>query len=156
MTSIGKGYLQAFRLLLPVFLATALLIVSIGERKQEAAAPSGPPDDWDLPQLIAYLNSKGLGLHAVPTMRDSSIRDNVYLTTKVQPWDAFVRLTKDPTQIDRWKGTVYCERSPLWDHEGDPLLKASDCSLVIGPFFLFGDPELVGRVRDAFSTAGRP
>jgi hypothetical protein len=153
MVRFGKGSLRAFRLLLPVFLTAGLLAVSTGGRK-EAALPAGPPDDWDLPQLVAYLNSKGLGLHMIPTSKDGPIRHNAYLTTTVQPWDAFALLTKHLRCIDRWQGTLFCERS-CWDHEGDPLLKAGDCSLVVGPFFLFGDPELVGRVRDAFSPAGR-
>jgi hypothetical protein len=156
MGSASNGYLRACRLLLPVFLAVALLTVAIDGRKEEAATPGGPPDDWDVPQLVAYLNGKGLGVRAVPTVRDGAIRDSAFLTTTSQPWNAFNRLRKDPEQIDQWQGTLYCERAPHWESWGDPFLQGGDCCLVVGPFFLFGDPALLGRVRDALSTAGRP
>jgi hypothetical protein len=153
MSSASHCSLPACRLLLHVLLAAALLFFSAGGRKGDPASTGVPPDDWEVPQLAAYLNGKGLGLRMVPIVKGGTIRQTAFLTTTSQRWDFFNHLMKDPKQMDRWQGTLYCERAPHWASWGDPTLQSGECCLVIGPFFLFGDRELLGRVRDAFPAA---
>jgi hypothetical protein len=153
MSSVSTSSLPACRLVPPVLLSAALLAVSVGERQADLPSTGVPPDKWEVPQLVAYLNGKGLDLRMVPIVRDGAIRQTAFLTTTSQRWDSFNRLIKDPKQIHQWQGTLYCERAPHWASWGDPTLQSADGCLVIGPFFLFGDRDLLGRIRDALPAA---
>jgi hypothetical protein len=137
-----------------VLAAGALLAAWISQRGSGLATPAVALDDWDIPQLVDYLNGQGFGLRVVATQRDGVIRQTVFLTTTDQEWTDFNRLPNDHNEIDLWRGTLYCMRGPtgpLWS----PLLREwGECALVIGPFLLYGDRDLLGRVRAALTKRG--
>ena len=56
--------------------------------------------------------------HLLVWERGRPVRESAYLTTRVQPWDAFNGLRRDPRRLDPWRGTLYCDRSPRWDRWG--------------------------------------
>jgi hypothetical protein len=139
--------------LLPALVAGALLASPVGRRTGGTATPPGPLDDWDIPRLVAFLNDKGLGLRMVATPKDGVIGPTAFLTTTARGWDDFNRLPKDPRQIDRWQGILYCERGPGGDAWSALVRQWGDCCLVVGPFLFFGDPDLLARVCAALAGA---
>ena len=148
-----------------VLLAGALLVHCVGQRTGSPATAAAPLDDWDIPRLVAYLNGKGLGLRMVSTRKDGVINQTAYLTTTNKGWEDCNPLRKDRQKIDLWQGTLHCE---LWrgtlhrerglsrDDLSDQPHLWGDCCLVVGPFLLFGDRELLSRVRAALSDLTRP
>jgi hypothetical protein len=106
--------------------------------------------------MIQYLEERGLGLRAVPTDRNGKTwRRNAFLTRTDQGWDQLSALSKSVGKIDRWRGTVYCER--MQQPEEREILSRlwGDCGLIAGPFVFFGDPDLLAEIREALSQAER-
>jgi hypothetical protein len=134
--------------LLPVVLTGALLTVPLGQHGGGSATPALPLDDWDLARLVAYLNEEGLRLRRVSTQNKGVNPRKAYLTTTAKEWIDLDSLPKDPNQLARWEGTLYCERGP-GSHWPDLKEQWGDDCLVVGPFLFFGDRELLGRVRAA-------
>jgi hypothetical protein len=140
-----------------VLVAGALFLHCVGQRAGGPAPAAGPLDDWDVPRLVAHLNGKGLGLRVVSTLKvGGGTHRMAFLTTTDQGWEELTRLLRGRSQIDRWRGTLYCERGPAGGDWDDLKRQWGDCCLVVGPFLLFGDRELLGRVRAALSDLTQP
>jgi hypothetical protein len=141
--------LRTFGRLLLGLGALAVLAVGLRTRRGDSGT-SVPLDDWDVPRLTAFLNEHGLGLRVVPTMQNGQDAGRrAYLTATDKEWEALNSLMKDPRRIDEWRGTLYCLRGKVGEN-WEPLTErwGATC-LVIGPFLLYGDPELLALVRDA-------
>jgi hypothetical protein len=145
-------------ILLLVLLVGALIAAAIGQRTGCAwyrhCSPEAPLplDDWDIPQFVAYLNGKGLGLRLVSTLKNGRIGQSAFLTTRDLEWMDLNPLSKAPKHIDQWRGTLYCERGvsePNWSRLTGQW---GDRWLAVGPFLLYGDRELLARVRAAIKT----
>jgi hypothetical protein len=150
---------RVFRPLWSALLVSASLAVWIGQRVHGPATSDVPPDDWDIPRLVAHLNDQGLGLRMVSTLKTDVIDQTAFLTTTNKKWQVLNRLPKDHKQIDLWRGTLYCElgRDGLFMRDDWSALTSQwgDCCLVIGPFLFYGDRELLGRVRAALAALSR-
>jgi hypothetical protein len=156
---------RTFWHLASVLLAGALLVYCVRQRTGRPATAAAPLDDWDIPRLVAYLNGKGLGLRLVSTRKDGVINQTAFLTTTNKGWEDCNTLRKDRQKIDLWRGTLHCElwRGTLHRERGLSRDDLSDqphlwggCCLAVGPFLLFGDRELLGRVREALSDLTDP
>jgi hypothetical protein len=139
-----------------VLVVGALVIQDVGQRTGSSATTVGPLDDWDVPRLADYLNSKGLGLRVVSTQSYGGIERRAFLTTTDKGWEELSRPVRSPLHIDRWQGTLICERRPSAADWDDLTRQWEDCCLAAGPFLLFGDRELLGRVRAALSEFTQP
>ena len=130
---------------LAVFLVVASLVVATRVRRVSQAADTRL-DDWTVPELIDHLRKEGLELRVLPTQQDGLARYNAFLTTTNKTWEELNLVLKVPEQADRWRGTLYVERS----HDTDIRVQCwGDCCLVAGPFVFFGDRNLLARVRVA-------
>jgi hypothetical protein len=138
-----------------VLVAGALFVHCVGQRTRTPATVAVPPDDWDIPRLVAYLNGKGLGLRVVSTMNGGPSDRRAFLTITDKGWEELSRPLRGRSHIDRWRGTLSCERGPAasW---ADLTREWGDCCLVVGPFLLFGDRELLARVLAALSDLSGP
>jgi hypothetical protein len=148
MAGLNKISLRAYWALPPAVLAGVLLALWVGQPKTDPA----PLKDWDISQLVSYLNEEGLGLRVVSTRKDGAVHQTAYLTTTPRDWDDLNRLQRGRTRIDQWRGTLHCERGPGGEIWADLARQWGDNSLVVGPFLLYGDRELLGRVRAALAA----
>jgi hypothetical protein len=138
--------------LLAAFFVGALLAISLGHRSGRSPTPDWPSDDWDIPQLVTFLNGKGLGLRLVsPRMDGLLLERDAFLTTTDREWSDFNVLPRVPERIQRWRGTLYCKLKKGENGGFDLGVNEGDCCLEAGPFVLFGDPALLARVRAAFN-----
>jgi hypothetical protein len=145
----------AFWPLAAVLVAGALFLPYAGQRPDRPGRAATPLDSWDMAQLVAHLNGKGLGLRAVSTLNGGSTDPKAFLTTTDKGWEELTLLFRDPSRIDQWRGTLLCERGPAVDW-ADLARQGGDCCQEFGPFLLFGDRELLGRVRAALSEFTPP
>ena len=129
------------------FVASVLLAVALGTRTASPRTPPLPLNDWDVPELVDYLNRAGLRLRAVPTAYDGAIQNTAFLTTTDKSWHEFNHLIKNDNQLGRWKGVLYCERVESDDMRGLLAHQWGDFSWSAGPFLFYGDPVLLERVR---------
>jgi hypothetical protein len=156
MPSLRKVSRRAGWPLLATLLASVLLVVWQAKRRTAATTPVVPLDDWDIPQLVVCLNREGLKLRTVATRKDGVIAQTAFLTTTSKGWEDLTLLPKVQEQINRWQGTLYCERGPRGEESWADLDQHwGDCYLVVGPFLFFGDRELLGRVRTALTGRHR-
>jgi hypothetical protein len=91
------------------------------------------------------LNRAGLNVQLQSTGKDGMFDRNAFLTTSPKDWDQLNRLgiNPGPSRIQEWRGIVYCARGG----ESEPALPLwSDHSLVVGPFYFYGDAELLERI----------
>jgi hypothetical protein len=105
--------------------------------------------EWSLADLTRHMASKGLRLRPVPTAWRGRIGQNAFLAARERAWEELNRLPKDPAEIGRWSGVVYCERvtgAGTLDEEKESW---GGRVLEIGPFAFFGDPDLLARIRAA-------
>jgi hypothetical protein len=131
--------------------ALAALVAGACGRARDRAPPP-PLEGWDVPRLLAHLRASGLDLRAVPTDRDGqAARDRAFLTTADRPWEELNALLATPEQVGRWRGTVFCERLHQPGSRDEALRHWGGCGLRAGPFVLFGDPDLLDRVRAALA-----
>lgn len=134
-----------YGLLAAAVLAMSLLTISVGQRLVHRAAMRRALDNWDFPELAEHLNRAGLNVQLHMRWKADVLIQMAFLTTTDKSWEELNRLTKDPSQIQKWRGTVYCERLRK---EMEPSLDLwDDYYLVAGPFVFFGDPELLERIR---------
>jgi hypothetical protein len=110
-------------------------------------------DEWDMPDLAAYLESQGLRLHLSPTWAGGNARANAFLTSGAKTGAELYGLLKARKEIHRWAGVVYGERSRAYEEREWAVEAWADCGLRAGPFVFFGDPELLGRIRTALGHA---
>jgi hypothetical protein len=141
--------------LLPALLAGVLVVFCNRQHRDHPASPIVPLHDWDIPQLVAFLNDEGLELRLVVTGKGGGL-PNAFLTTTSKGWEDLTILPKQPEQIERWQGILYCEHAQCLGATWPRLTQDwGDCYLVAGPFLFFGDPQLLGRVRAALTGSRR-
>jgi hypothetical protein len=117
------------------------------DRRVGTADPSGL-EGWSVLDLADHLGRRGLDLRVVPTGRGRPRDAAAFLTTTDKSWSELNVLPQRVEAIDRWRGTVFCERvvqSAGRDHQVELW---GDSCLVAGPFLFFGDRELLDRIRD--------
>lgn len=138
---------HALRFLSPVVAAGALLAWSLGSRLHDPDAKWALLYDWEIPQLVEYLNDAGLDLHTVSVLKDGDLRRMAFLTTTDHSWLDLNHLIKSPSYIDRWQGTLYCEIGPGENAWIDLDSQWGEHGMKIGPFHFYGDPQLLTQVR---------
>jgi hypothetical protein len=132
-----------------------LLAVSVGQRLDQRATTLESLDDWDFPQLADHLNRAGLKVWLQSSRKDDVFDRNAFLTTTPKDWDQLNRLgiNPGPSRIQEWRGIVYCVRVG----ESEPAFQLwSDHSLVVGPFYFYGDAALLERIRAILVPSSPP
>lgn len=124
-------------------LTTTVLASSLGPRLSNHADLWHSINDWNILELADHLNRAGLQVRLQSTSKDGAIERSVFLTTAHKTWEELNYLSKCPSRIQEWRGTVYCGRVG----EGYPVLcQWGDHCLVAGPFIFYGDAELFKRL----------
>jgi hypothetical protein len=102
-----------------------------------------------LAELAELLRQSDPPLYAVP-MADHDPEVGFYLCERPRPREQLQWLRRAAEQGDRWRGVVFCERGGwLGDIEEGEWQRWGEHGMRIGPFVLFGDPALLGRIRQA-------
>jgi hypothetical protein len=136
---------------LAALLGGTLMAVALWQRLDGPAKPALPLHDWDIPQLVSYLNGQGLGLRLVPPQKEGVLDKEAFLTTTDQSWSDLNQLPKIRERIHGWHGTLYCLRNKEGYVLSGQVDVWGDCCLVAGPFLFFGDRDLLARVRAALN-----
>jgi hypothetical protein len=88
-------------------------------------------------------------LYVVP-MTDLGPEAGFYLCERPRPREQLQWLRRAAEQGERWRGVVFCEMAVhLGEIEENEWQRWGDYGMRAGPFVLFGDPDLLGRIRRA-------
>jgi hypothetical protein len=140
---------RALALALGLVLLAALLLPRLGA----PPAPPSAPDEWQVPDLLARLEARGLRLHAVPASRATGdLRMGAYLCEGERAWEDVAGLPTGAAHAERWGGVAlvtgrFGPFSPL-PEEADGW---GENGLRTGPFVFFGDAALLRRIAAALS-----
>jgi hypothetical protein len=102
---------------------------------------------WSLTQFVDHLDSRGLGLHVVPTHKSGNWSNSIYLAADPEAsWPELQKKSRSLERIEQWHGVVLLERltngpGPKWDVE-----QWGENGLQIDRFVLFGDAELIRKI----------
>jgi hypothetical protein len=111
---------------------------------------------WSVADLVRHLEGRGLGLRGVPTQKGGQITINAFLVRGERPWEELNGLVKDPRQVGRWAGMVFCEPVPTDEAAEVRAEVMGDGVLRVGPFLFFGDPQLLQEIRAALALPAAP
>jgi hypothetical protein len=138
---------RALGIQLVAAIGLAGVLAVAGGRRTEARTPM--MKEWTVEDLVAHLHKSGVEFRAVPTFEKASVNSGAFLTTTDKPWDQLNTLRINVNEVDRWHGTVFCARAAKQD--GTEILYElwGEGGTRVGPFVLFGDPELRVRIEDA-------
>lgn len=131
-----------------------VLTLSARKHRSDATPALQPIDAWDIPELAVYLKSRGMEVQLWAVPKSGPLSHSAYLTVTAKQWRDLNILSKDRRRIQEWRGTLYCER--IGHSDATPLLEqwGEDHCLTAGPFLLYGDAELLHRVRAALADSG--
>jgi hypothetical protein len=150
-----KKYSKHWVLCPPLLILVILTAHGLGYRRIGVDASPLPLDDWDIPDLVTYLNRTGIELRVVASHKTGLIRQSAYLTTTDKDWLQLNHLAKDARGIRQWDGILYCERVGNYDPTALVQQWGDNC-LYAEPFLFYGDTVLLSRVRDALSLPAPP
>lgn len=106
------------------------------------------PHDLDTVGLLEYLAARNLRLHIV-SLREygGSLSEGYYLCEQPRAWDSLCHWRQLQFQ-DRWVGVVSVVRR-LPDFQVHQMQEWGAHCLLTGHSVLFGDPQLLARIRKA-------
>jgi hypothetical protein len=105
----------------------------------------------NLVELAELLRQSDPPLYIVP-MADHSPEVGFYLCERPRPREQLQWLRRAAEHGDRWRGVVFCEMNrSLGEIEENEWQRWGEYAMRIGPFVFFGDPPLLGRIRQAIS-----
>jgi hypothetical protein len=108
-------------------------------------------DDWDVPQLARHLRERGLEFGVKVPGKQEAAFDAAFFTQSGASWEQVRYLPKVPECADLWRGVVYCEKVRPDGSWAPEMTVWGNCGLEVRPFVFFGDPEMLGLIRDALS-----
>jgi hypothetical protein len=122
-----------------------------GEPEEEVPV-ADVPSDFGPRDLLRCLAARGPRLHVTPGSTVGDLGAGFYLSEQPRDRDSLLVLCCSRRFIDRWSGVVnvVCER----DMEVLPNDWGA-CGLRAGRLLLFGDPQLVVRIREALRECAR-
>jgi hypothetical protein len=151
LMSLVSGVLNRPALLACALFGPAVLItLAVGEAPNPAETPQEGAlpgmADWDVQRLARHLQGRGLGIRFVPVDSQGVTTICGFFTTTDKGWRELGALPKAREAIDRWDGTVFCEKLHN-DGRAFQIKMWGDCCRQVGPFLLFGDRALMGEIH---------
>ena len=138
---IGTAYVASL-----CFLALAISAALWPSKRREVPAPG-----WRLAEFIDHLHAQGIQLRVIPDRPDGSWCDAAFLTVDPdETWSSFQLKLKVVERVGRWRGSIWVRRiNCSTDMEG-LLWQWGEYGCRIGNLLLFGDKQIIDRIRRAF------
>ena len=102
-----------------------------------------------LAEFTARLSRSTPPLYVVPQLPDRP-ESSMWVCDRPQSREQLRGLVRHPDRVKtgHWRGIVFCERAGELSRIPDDFMHDwGECSMCIGPFVLFGDPDLLQRIR---------
>jgi hypothetical protein len=147
-TTNERGHLWWIPLGLTI-LATLALTGWLQGKRATRPAVDLLTNDADLERLLAHLEPLQLQLRVVSTAAGGKVKCNAFLTRTDHDWEGLNCLVQIPERIEEWRGTVYCEWGVHVARRSKEFFERGNCCLQFGPFYFFGDPNLLKQIRTA-------
>ncbi len=132
MSGIGKLSSTVW-LWLGVALLLSAAAVPLGRSMRQGKSTSKSPNlqDWEVSQLVDYFESQGLPLRPVASNYQGGVGQNLFLTRTDQGLAQLNILPKTAERIEKWRGSVYCERLSNPDSRSLQIQDWGNCCIVV-------------------------
>ena len=107
---------------------------------------------WSMRHFVEHCEQKGLQLRVIPIAHNGNLDWGAFLTEDQNAtWNSLQQKMMLVERIADWRGTVQLTPTVFRTEEGvaDLLFQWGECGWRIGDFLLFGDQEVIQRVRSA-------
>jgi len=141
----GTGHVS-FLCLLALGLALALSATRWRSSRHDVPAPG-----WGLAEFIDHLHGQGIQLRVIPDWPDGTRCVAAFLTE--DPDETSSSLQSKPKVVERvgrWRGSVWVRRIHCSTDVEGLLWQWGEYGCRIGNFLLFGDKQIIDRIRRAF------
>ncbi len=108
---------------------------------------------WDCRDVVQRLHEAGLDYRPVSPSSNGPWEYRVFLTKTDKRWLDLNDQMRVTEQIDRWQGTVYCERVGAPELQREQLALWGEYGLEVGPFLFFGDPTMLAEIAGGATGA---
>jgi hypothetical protein len=125
-----------------VFVPAAAAVVVAGHCPRRAL-PQSPT------QLVAQLEKAGVQFHIVPVSANSQDLDNGLFLCVRECSRTELILPRSGSYGEKWAGVVHIQRLPDEEMTGYWLDDWGRFGAAVGGLAVFGDPELIGRIKKA-------
>jgi hypothetical protein len=126
---------------LSLFLAAATSVPAVMQFRR-AKTPK------DLGELVERIEEKHSEWHIVPAANlTNNLRQGFYICEESHSWDDLQRLHRR-SPSDSWRGVVFVEATG--DQTAPALEEEGKRHLIVEPFVMFGDPEMLSHVYADF------
>jgi hypothetical protein len=129
----------------------ALVAGGVGALMPAGQADGPLPPDWDVADLLAHLDARGVRLCAEPMVRNGPVSAGVFLSEAPIDRQRLPFLVRLRDQGAAWRGLVLAHRAPAareatfeWQ-----MQDWGEFALLAGGVVLFGDPGLLERIAQA-------
>jgi hypothetical protein len=142
---------------LPIWISVSLFAVSVATAPQAVRMlrrPAEPPRT--LAELVALLSHRTPPLYTVRQFENSP-ENGMWVCVRPRSREEFPCLIRAPEYAHRWEGLVFVERNVNSFSIPDDFIrdKWGVYGTRVGPFVLFGDPEVLQRIRPAIEEGSR-
>jgi hypothetical protein len=112
---------------------------------------SKPAQEFSLQSFAYRLRQAGLSFRVVSDRQDGLLIENMFLTQSDLADDEIRSLAIDPTQMERWRGTVKVFYEPSL-HFTRWIGEDNEYSYRHGPYLMFGDGKLLKTIKVALES----
>jgi hypothetical protein len=135
-------------LVVSIFLAAVMAVPLTCRLRSRPTPPPTATELRTLTELAEVLSQEAPDLQIVPIAKHGNVERGMFLSKEPRSWEKLASVTRSNRDADKWQGVVYCERQG-GDISSIPerdIEMWGEHALRIGPFLLFGDPELLHRI----------
>jgi hypothetical protein len=142
---IGTAHLASL-CLLALALALALSAALRPSSRHKVPAPG-----WRLAEFIDHLRAQGIQFRVIPDRPDGPCCNAAFLTEDPdETWLSCQKKSKTVERIVQWRGSIWVKRIDRYTDTEGLLWQWGEYGCRIGNFLLFGDKQIVDRIRRAF------
>jgi hypothetical protein len=133
------------------FLCLLALALALSAARWRSSRHQVPAPGWRLAELIDHVHAQGIHLRELTDRPDGACCNEAFLTEDPDEtwWSCQVK-PKVVERVGRWRGSIWVRRiDGFTDSEGLPW-QWGEYGCRIGNFLLFGDKQILDRIRRAF------
>jgi hypothetical protein len=128
-----------------------LLALALSAALWRSSRHEVPAPGWRLAEFIDHLHAQGIHLRVITDRPDGPCCNAAVLTEDPdETWSSCQKKPKVVERIGRWRGSIWVQRIDCSTDTESLLWQWGEYGCRIGNFLLFGDKQIIDRIRRAF------
>ena len=125
-----------------------LLALALSAALQDSSRQEAPAPGWRMAEFIDHLDAQAIHLRVIT---DGPCCNAAFLTEDPdETWSSCQTKPKVVERIGQWRGSIWVQRVDRYTDNETLLWQWGEYGCRIGNFLLFGDKQIIDRIRRAF------